>query len=67
MPLRAASALLSCICHIYRECKGVITYQKLIKYGRVSVTLTKTLNKLVDDEGIERDVWVLSFLPDNVQ
>lgn len=52
---------------IYRECKGVITYQKLIKYGRVSVTLTKTLNKLVDDEGIERDVWVLSFLPDNVQ
>lgn len=52
---------------IYRKCKGVITYQKLQRYGRTSVTLTKTLNKLADDEGIMRDVWVLSFLPDNVQ
>ena len=52
---------------IYRKCKGVITYQKLLKYGRTSVTLTKTLNKLADDDGTMRDVWVLSFLPDNVR
>lgn len=52
---------------IYRKCKGVITYQKLAKYGRTSVTLTKTLNKLADDDGSMLDVWVLSFLPDNVQ
>lgn len=52
---------------IYRNCKGVITYQKLQKYGRTSVTLTKTLNKLADDDGSMLDVWVLSFLPDNVK
>ncbi len=52
---------------IYRKCKGVITYQKLLKYGRTSVTLTKTLNKLADDDGTMRDVWVLSFLPDHVR
>jgi len=52
---------------MYKDCKGVITYQKLRKYGRVSVTLTKTLNKLADDDGTMRDVWVLSFLPDNVK
>lgn len=52
---------------IYRKCKGVITYQKLQKYGRTAVTLTKTLNKLADDDGTMLDVWVLSFLPDNVK
>ncbi len=52
---------------IYRKCKGVITYQKLKKYGRVSVSLTKTLNKLADDNGVMRDVWFLSFLPENVK
>ena len=52
---------------IYKNCKGVITYQKLQRYGRTSVTLTKTLNKLADDDGIMRDVWVLSFLPQNIK
>jgi len=52
---------------IYKKCKGVITYQKLKKYGRVSVSITKTLNKLADDNGIMRDVWFLSFLPNNVK
>lgn len=52
---------------IYQKCKGVITYQKLQKYGRTSVVLTKTLNKLADDDGTMLDVWVLSFLPANVQ
>lgn len=52
---------------IYKNCKGVITYQKLKKYGRTAVSLTKTLNRLADDDGCMRDVWVLSFLPSNVK
>ncbi len=52
---------------IYRDCKGVITYQKLESYGRTSVSLTKTLNKLADENGEMRDVWVLSFLPKDVK
>ena len=52
---------------IYAMCKGVITYQKLSRYGRTSVSLTKTMNKLVDETGIMRDVWVLSFLPKDVR
>lgn len=52
---------------IYKKCKGVITYQKLKQYGRTSVKLTKTLNKLADEDGVMRDVWVLAFLPDNIK
>ena len=52
---------------IYRNCKGVISYAKLSSYGRTSVSLTKTINKLADDSGIMRDVWILSFLPKDVQ
>ena len=52
---------------IYKKCKGVITYQKLKRYGRTSVSITKTLNKLADENGTMRDVWVLSFLPGNVK
>lgn len=52
---------------IYRNCKGVITYAKLASYGRTSLTLTKTLNKLADDNGEMRDVWLLSFLPKSVK
>lgn len=52
---------------IYRNCKGVITYPKLKSYGRTSLTLTKTLNKLADDNGYMRDVWLLSFLPETVK
>lgn len=70
-PVDSPAADLESVIHgsgdIYRKCKGVITYQKLLKYGRTSVTLTKTLNKLADDDGTMRDVWVLSFLPDNVR
>ena len=51
----------------YRDCKGVITYAKLTYYGRTSITLAKTGNKLTDDTGTERDVWVLSFLPNPVE
>ena len=70
-PVDSPAADLESVIHdsgdIYRKCKGVITYQKLLKYGRTSVSLTKTLNKLADDDGTMRDVWVLSFLPDNVR
>ena len=52
---------------IYRDCKGVITYSKLASYGRTSLTFTKTLNRLADDNGVMRDVWVLSFLPKTVR
>lgn len=52
---------------IYKNCKGVITYQKLQKYGRTELVLTKTLNKLEDEDGNQLDVWVLSFLPNNVE
>ena len=52
---------------IYKHCKGVITYQKLEKYGRTELTFTKTLNKLADEDGNQLDVWVLSFLPKNVE
>ena len=52
---------------IYHKCKGVITYQKLCKYGRTSVTLTKTSKKHKDKDGEEYDVWFLSFLPKNVK
>ena len=52
---------------IYKNCKGVITYQKLQKYGRTSVTLTKTTRTYTDENGDVLDVWVLSFLPANVK
>ena len=50
----------------YRKCKGVITYQKLLEYGRTTLKLIKTLNTFVDEDGTESDVWILSFLPDSV-
>lgn len=51
----------------YRNCKGVITYKKLSRYGKTSLTFTKTKNILLDDDGVYRDVWLLSFLPDNIE
>jgi len=56
-----------CVADPYRDCKGVITYKKLVGYGKTAVTLTKTLNKLADSEGKMRDVWLLSFLPAKVK
>lgn len=51
----------------YKNCRGVITYKKLSSYGRTSLTFTKTKNTLLDDDGTYRDVWLLSFLPENVE
>ncbi|MBP3851142.1 MAG: hypothetical protein J6D36_01215, partial [Erysipelotrichaceae bacterium] len=52
---------------IYENCKGVITHQKLKKYGRDSISMTKTTMQRKDENGEMLDVWLLSFLPDNVQ
>ncbi|MBE7681483.1 NgoFVII family restriction endonuclease [Paenibacillus sp. P13VS] len=43
--------------------KGLITEEILEKYGRKSITLTKTEMKTVDEDGTEMEVWMLSFLP----
>lgn len=45
--------------------KGMITEETLEKYGRKSITLTKTTVKTIVEDGTEMDVWVLSFLPIN--
>jgi len=47
----------------YDLCKGVITYQKLLDYGKTTLTLQKTSIQKEDREGNLRDVWLLSFLP----
>lgn len=49
------------------EKKGVISYEKLKEYGRTSLTLTKTSLTALDENGIERDIWTVSFLPANVK
>lgn len=43
--------------------KGLITEETLEKYGRKSITLTKTTVKAIAEDGTEMDVWILSFLP----
>lgn len=43
--------------------KGLITEEILEKYGRKSITLTKTTVKTIAEDGTEMDVWMLSFLP----
>lgn len=49
---------------IYGQCKGVVTYQKLLRYGRTSLRFTKTTKQLADEDGLMRNVWMLSFLPE---
>ncbi len=43
------------------EHTGMITKEMLIAYGRDSLVLTKTDLKYADEEGSERDIWILSF------
>jgi hypothetical protein len=43
--------------------EGLITEETLEKYGRKSLTLTKTALTTTIDNGTEIDVWLLSFLP----
>lgn len=47
------------------EFKGMITGEVLEKYGRNSITLSKTTLKTTTEDGTEMDVWLLSFLPNN--
>lgn len=47
------------------EFRGLITGEVLEKYGRNTITLTKTTLKTIVEDGTEMDVWMLSFLPDN--
>lgn len=45
--------------------KGVITHKMLSKYGRDTITLTKTDIVTKTDDGTELEVWLLSFLPES--
>lgn len=49
------------------EGKGVITEEMLRKYGRTTITLTKTELTTITEDGEELDVWILSFLPESVK
>ena len=45
--------------------KGVITHKMLNKYGRDTITLTKTDIVTKTEDGTELEVWMLSFLPES--
>ena len=47
------------------EGKGVITHKMLNKYGRDTITLTKTDIVTKTEDGTELEVWMLSFLPES--
>lgn len=47
------------------EGKGIITHKMLNKYGRDTITLTKTDILTKAEDGTELEVWVLSFLPES--
>lgn len=47
------------------EFNGLITEEILEKYGRNTITLTKTSVKTIAENETEMDVWLLSFLPSN--
>lgn len=49
------------------EGKGIITRKMLFKYGRDTISLTKTDLTSKGDDGTELDVWMLSFLPESKQ
>lgn len=48
-----------------QEGKGVITHKMLNKYGRDTITLTKTDIMTKTEDGTELEVWMLSFLPES--
>ncbi|MFV0535862.1 MAG: hypothetical protein ACK5M3_00655 [Dysgonomonas sp.] len=45
--------------------KGVITGEMLKRYGRDTITLTKTELTTVLEDGNDVQVWLLSFLPES--
>ncbi len=46
---------------------GVITEEMLRRYGRTTITLTKTSLTTKTEDGEELDVWMLSFLPESAK
>jgi len=49
------------------EGKGVITEEMLRRYGRTTITLTKTSLTTTLEDGTVLDVWMLSFLPESAK
>jgi HKD family nuclease len=45
----------------YSKCEGVVTYKKLLQYGKTTLRLTKTDLEKPDNGGIERPVWLLDM------
>lgn len=45
------------------DCRGLITEEVLRRYGRNTITLTKTDQQTALEDGTVLDVWMLSFLP----
>ena len=48
-----------------KDGKGIITHKMLNKYGRDTITLTKTDIVTKTEDGTELEVWMLSFLPES--
>jgi len=49
------------------EGRGVITEEMLRRYGRTTITLTKTTLTTTLEDGTVLDVWMLSFLPESTR
>lgn len=47
------------------EGRGIITKKILERYGRDTISLTKTSLTTIDEDGTALDVWMLSFLPES--
>lgn len=45
--------------------RGIITKKILQKYGRDTISLTKTSLTTIDEDGTVLEVWMLSFLPES--
>lgn len=45
------------------DCRGLITGETLARYGRDTITLTKTDQQTTTADGTPIDIWMLSFLP----
>lgn len=50
-----------------KEFKGLITEEMLKQYGKTTLSLTKTTQKIKNEQGDVLDVWLLSFLPQQLK
>lgn len=50
-----------------KEFKGLITEKMLKQYGKTTLSLTKTTQKTKNEHGDMLDVWLLSFLPQQLK